>query len=118
MDGSCLHFSPRNETLILSAANVCPVLSCRSRANLRRSSSCTLRSRWERFCSSAVRSEITDSSWTRESANRLEWFVNVHISPPGESGIEQLFWSEFRYSAIPHPQRSDQNCTRGRIRPA
>jgi hypothetical protein len=103
MDGSWLHFSPRNETCILSAASVCPVLSCRSRANLRRSSSCTLRSRWESFYSSAVRSEITDSSWARESANRLECGVNVHISPPGNSGIDQPYLagiSVFCHSAL------------------
>jgi len=62
-----------------------------------------LEKRWESFCSSAVRSEITDSSWARESANRLECGVNVHISPPGNSGIDHPYLagiSVFCHSAL------------------
>src|SRR3984893_2287211 len=86
VNGSRLQFSCRNETLIFSATSVWRVLSCKSRANLRLSSSCTLRSLWERLCNSAVRSKITDSSWAWESASCLECFEVVHIGPPGSGG--------------------------------
>src|ERR1700730_3793027 len=101
VNGSRLQFSCRNETLIFSATSVWPVLSCKSRANLRFSSSCTFRSLWESLCNSAVRSKITDSSWAWESASCLECFEIVHISPPGSGGGHERFSrSEFLDCAI------------------
>src|SRR5579872_208641 len=86
VEGYCLHSFSSNEALSFNAANVCPVVSCKSRANLRLSSSCSFKRRCERFCTSAVRSTIASSSSAGERDICRERFEKVHISSPVSGG--------------------------------
>src|ERR1022692_777183 len=102
--------------LSFNAVSVCPVWSCRSRDNLRLSSSCTFRSRCVRICSSAVRCNSTDCNWECSGAICRDCLVRAHINPPrsGRGKIRTVLLSLARVVELFHlgSKESEQNCSR------